>query len=135
MHPLPVVIEYPNLNSASALQMLFEADSWDSVVSIGPASAPSIDGRLELEFAAGVEVASQIDRTICIFDWTGVTANGQFKVVSPYTWDLSYLYTTGEITLLAVPEPSVSWLVAGALVCFSVVTRSNRAHFSSSRFA
>jgi hypothetical protein len=50
-----------------------------------------------------VNVDSQNGRTIRIFDWTGVTPIGTFNnIVSPYEWDLSRLYTTGEIRLLPI---------------------------------
>ena len=32
-----------------------------------------------------------------------MTPTGAFTVSSPYTWNLSNLYTTGEVTLTAVP--------------------------------
>ena len=48
-------------------------------------------------------LASQIGRTIDLFDWTGVTPTGTFTVSSPYSWNLTNLYTTGEVTLTAVP--------------------------------
>jgi hypothetical protein len=57
---------------------------------------------LDLTFAADVDVASQIGRTFDLFDWTGVTPTGTFNVTSPYTWSLSNLYTTGEVTLTAL---------------------------------
>ena len=56
-----------------------------------------------MTFAPDVNLASQIGRTIDLFDWTGVTPTGAFTVSSPYTWDLSKLYTTGEVTLSNVP--------------------------------
>ena len=57
-----------------------------------------------MTFAPGVNVATQSGRTIDLFDWTGVTPTGAFTVSSPYTWNLSNLYTTGEVTLTAVPS-------------------------------
>ena len=81
----------------------------------------SLGGTLELLFAPDVNVASQVGRTIDLFDWTGVAptgapdvsvAFGAFAVDSPYSWDLSKLYTTGEVTLTAIPEPA-SWTLVG----------------------
>src|SRR5262249_21708918 len=74
-------------------------------------------GTLDLEFAAGVDPIAQIGRTFDVFDWTGVNPGGTFDVQSPYAWDLSQLYTSGEVTLVsAVPEPSALVLAAlGAL--------------------
>ena len=33
-----------------------------------------------------------------------MTPTGAFTVSSPYTWNLTNLYTTGEVTLAAVPS-------------------------------
>ena len=57
-----------------------------------------------MTFAPGVDVATQSGRTIDLFDWTGVTPTGAFTVSSPYTWNLTKLYTTGEVTLAALPS-------------------------------
>ena len=57
-----------------------------------------------MTFAPGVDVATQSGRTIDLFDWTGVTPTGAFTVSSPYTWNLSKLYTTGEVTLAAIRD-------------------------------
>jgi hypothetical protein len=65
-----------------------------------------LGGALELTFADEVDVATQLGRTLDLFDWTGVSPTGQFEIRSPYVWDVSNLYTTGEVTLLAVPELS-----------------------------
>jgi hypothetical protein len=52
-----------------------------------------------------VDVSTQVGRTIRIFDWTGVNPIGRFDIASPYFWDSSQLYSTGEVTLLVVPKP------------------------------
>lgn len=69
-------------------------------------------------FTDGVDVATQVGCTLRLFEWTGVSPAGQFNVASPYLWDTSNLYTTGEVTLLAVPEPAslalVSTVIAGS---------------------
>jgi hypothetical protein len=51
-----------------------------------------------------------------VFDGTGVTPAGVFTIATPYAWELSNLYITGEVTLTAIPEPTVCILVALALV-------------------
>jgi hypothetical protein len=56
-----------------------------------------------MTFAPDVNLASQLGRTINLFDWTGVNPTGAFNVSSPYSWNLSKLYTTGEVALTAVP--------------------------------
>ncbi len=76
----------------------------------------SLAARLELTFADEVDVSTQVGRSLHIFDWTGVTPRGQFELNSPYQWDATNLYTTGEITLLTVPEPSAALvMLVGAM--------------------
>jgi hypothetical protein len=95
------------------LRMVFEADAWDSTISFAPGIPVTLGGLLELTFATDVNPAGQLGRTFDLFDWTGVTPTGAFAVDSPYQWDLSNLYTTGEVTLIAVPEPASFALAAG----------------------
>jgi amidase len=95
--------------------MVFEADAWDSTISFAPGIPVALGGTLELTFADDVNLAGQVGRTLDLFDWTGVTPTGAFTIASPYMWDTSNLYTTGQVTLTAVPEPSslAAWLIAG----------------------
>jgi len=58
---------------------------------------------------------THVGRACDLFNWTGVTPTGAFAVSSLYAWDLSNLYTTGEVTLIAVPEPSTFTLAAAAV--------------------
>jgi hypothetical protein len=104
--------------------MVFEADAWDSTVSFAPDILVSLGGTLELTFADGVDLADQIGRTIDLFDWSGVSPIGSFVISTPYLWNLSSLYTTGEITLIAIPEPATFVLVALGLL--GLVVRSRR---------
>lgn len=104
--PIPIHIkEHAILTQDSMLRIVFEDDSWDSLISFDPGILVQLDGTLDLDFAEGTSVASQVGRTIQVFDWTGVSPAGQFDVVSPYTWDLSQLMTSGEVTLLSVGLP------------------------------
>ena len=65
-----------------------------------------LGGTLDLEFTSDVDVGAQLGRTIHLFDWSGVSPVGTFTIGGPYTWDASQLYTAGDVTLIAVPEPS-----------------------------
>jgi hypothetical protein len=103
--------------------MVFEADAWDSRISFAPGIPVMLGGTLELTFAHDVNPASQLGRTFNLFDWTGVTPAGTFAISSPYTWDISNLYTTGEVTLTAVPEPGALPLFSIALVAFVAMGR------------
>jgi uncharacterized protein YjbI with pentapeptide repeats len=93
------------VEAGGTLRMIFEADAWDSTISFAPGIPVTLGGKLALTFADTGNLANQIDRTFDLFDWTGVNPTGAFAVSSPYTWDLSNLYTTGEVTLISVPEP------------------------------
>jgi uncharacterized protein YjbI with pentapeptide repeats len=88
------------------LQLVFDADTWASTISFAPGIPVTLGGTLDLLFADGVDIASQTGRTFKVFDWTGVAPTGAFAMSSPYSWDLSKLYTTGEVTLTGVPEPT-----------------------------
>jgi hypothetical protein len=78
-----------------------------------------LGGALELMFADDVDLASQIDRTLRIFNWSDVSPSGRFEIRSPYVWDTTYLYTTGEVKLIAVPEPSTVSSLLAAILLFS----------------
>ena len=105
------------MGPGGTLRMVFEADAWDSTVSLAPGIPVTLGGTLELTFA-DVNPATQLGRTFNLFDWTGVTPTGAFAVDSPYRWNLSNLYTTGEVTLTAIPEPSC--LVLAAVSAFGL---------------
>ena len=47
-----------------------------------------------------------------LFNRTGVTPTGAFAISSPYAWDFSKLYTSGEVTLVSIPEPATIVLLA-----------------------
>ena len=58
--------------------MVFEADDWDSTISFAenmPVQV-TLGGTLELTFADGVSLSTQIGRTFDVFDWTGVSPTG-----------------------------------------------------------
>jgi hypothetical protein len=115
---IPVVIhERLVMASGSVLQLLFDADEWDSQISFEPGIPVHLGGGLELAFADNVDAATQVGRTLRIFDWTGVSPSGQFEIRSPYVWDTTNLYTTGDATLIAVPEPSAIAIAGFAVAC------------------
>jgi hypothetical protein len=100
---VPIVVDQHLATDATGvLRLEFDADPWGSTISFAPGVPVTRGGTLELSFAAEVNLADEIGRTIDLFDWTGVTPTGTFTVSSPYTWNLSNLYTTGEVTLTAI---------------------------------
>jgi len=115
--PIPITVDqYLSMAAGGTLRMVFEADDWDSTISFAPGIPVTLGGTLELTFAADVDIASQLGRTFDLFDWTGVHPTGAFAVSSPYRWDTSNLYTTGEVTLTAVPEPCTLWTTILGLI-------------------
>ena len=117
--PIPINIQDRLMMSdGGILQLLFDADAWDSTISFQPGIPVTLGGNLELSFATDVDLASQIGRTFHIFDWTGVEPTGTFTVSSLYRWDVSQLYSTGDVTL--VPEPRAVLLAACALAAVMV---------------
>jgi uncharacterized protein YjbI with pentapeptide repeats len=119
--PIPITVDqHLAMGPGGTLRVLFEAAAWDSTISFAPGIPVSRGGSLELLFADGTNVASQIGRTFQLFNWTGVAPTGTFNVFSPYAWDLSNLDTTGEVTLTAIPEPASVMILAVVLapICF-----------------
>ena len=115
-----MVDDHLTMAPGSTLRMVFEADAWDSTISFAPGIPVALGGTLELTFADDVNLASQLGRTFDLFDWTGVNPTGEFTISSPYAWNLSHLYTTGDVTLIAVPEPATVFLaVMGMSVFYS----------------
>jgi uncharacterized protein YjbI with pentapeptide repeats len=115
--PIPITVDQQlTMAPGGTLRMVFEADAWDSTISFAPGIPVTLGGTLELTFADAVNLATQLGRTFDLFDWTGVNPIGTFAISSPFSWNLSELYTTGEITLTAIPEPaSVAVSTAGVL--------------------
>jgi uncharacterized protein YjbI with pentapeptide repeats len=99
-----VVDEHLAMDATGTLRLVFDAGPWDSTISFAAGIPATRGGTLDLTFAPGINIATQIGRTIDLFDWTGVTPTGTFNVTSPYTWNLSNLYTTGEVTLTGAPS-------------------------------
>jgi hypothetical protein len=133
--PIPIAVnEHMAVDAGGVLQMRLDADQWESTMSFEHGIGVDLHGSLELIFAADVDPASQIGRRFDLFDWWGADRVGTFQIVSPYLWDLSRLYSSGEITLLsasahplysaaALPEPSSSVLVCIGFVGFALVRR------------
>jgi hypothetical protein len=107
--PIDILVsQHVLMDPSSELQMIFDADAWDSTISFAPGIPVTLGGTLDLRFAPGIDVVAQAGRTLDLFDWTGVTPSGSFSVTGPYSWNLTKLYTTGEVTLGALPTWNVN---------------------------
>ncbi len=123
--PIPIHIEQSlAMDSTGALRLIFDADAWDSGISFAPGIPVTLGGMLDLSFAGGVDINAEVGRTFQIFDWTGVTPTGSFSLSSPYDWDISKLYTSGQVTL--IPEPGSLALLAVAGIAPLLSRRFNR---------
>jgi uncharacterized protein YjbI with pentapeptide repeats len=146
---IPITVDSQLTMSAGAtLRMVFDADAWDSTISFAPGIPVALGGSLELALAAGVDPFSQVGRAFHVFDWTGVTHTGSFVIATPYVWDLTNLYTTGQITFLAasgsggttqlspaIPEPNSFFLLAVGLAATWMTSRIRHDQVFATSFA
>jgi hypothetical protein len=126
-NPLPVTaFYYATFDPASKLEFIMDAD-WTSPVGFDEALTPSLGGTLDLEFADGVDPSTLVGDTFQLFHWSGpLPAGDQFSAINTapgLSWDLSNLYTTGAVTLNAVPEPSTFAMVAIGLSVAPIAAR------------
>ncbi|MFO0901154.1 MAG: pentapeptide repeat-containing protein [Pirellulales bacterium] len=100
--PIPVTVQ-DDLTMAvgGTLELRFDSDPWNSLISFAPGIPVRLGGTLDLSFAKDTDAAAQVGHSLHVFDWTGVSPTGQFTVSSLYDWDTSGLYTTGVVTLLS----------------------------------
>jgi hypothetical protein len=115
--PIPVrVNQHFSMSDASVLQLSFDRESWKSLITFQAGVPVTLGGTLKLTFTVDADAAAQVGRTMRIFDWNGITPRGSFRVESPYRWDLSRLHTLGEVTLVAIPEPTTALLLLAAVL-------------------
>ena len=118
-----IVLGQMSMDPAASLQIVLDGQPWGSTISFDSGIPVSLAGELDLTFAPGIDPTSLVGDTFQLFDWSGVNPNGRFQVVSNYGWDLSQIYSSGEVTLLAVtvPEPSTFAMLGvgacGLLAC------------------
>ena len=132
LDPLPItVLEEFAVARGGRLRLEVENDPWDSLILFQHGIPVNLGGTLELTFTSDVDAATQVGRTLRIFDWSGVNPAGKFEVrVPPRTlWDASKLYTTGEIAVLPIASdvtvPPGSSYVAGGLRANSLTLAGN----------
>jgi uncharacterized protein YjbI with pentapeptide repeats len=104
------------LDPAAVIEFRLGKGVWGSTLTPAAGVVPDLGGTLQLSFAEGVDPALLVGRTFDVFNWIGsLDAGNRFDDVrsEPWaSWDLGALYTTGEVTLLAVPEPATLLLLA-----------------------
>ena len=79
--------------------------------------------RSVVSFAEDVDPTTLVGTQFHLFNWNGqLVAGDHFDHIDSlpgYVWDTSQLYTSGDVTLTAVPEPSAMVLAA---VCVAMAT-------------
>ncbi len=120
------------LDPASTLQMLlgpdFSQHDWTSTISLSGGFVADLAGTLDLRFDVGADPRDYLGETFHLFDWNGQLLSGDhfdhITSLPGFAWNTSALYTTGEVTLTAVPEPA-SWvlLAVGGAVAFVSLRR------------
>ena len=102
------------MDPTATLQFLLEGN-WTSPIGFSPGLIPMLGGTLDLEFANGVDPTGLLGQSFQLFNWNGpLPAGDQFGAITTepgFMFDTSDLYTTGYVTLTAVPEPSSLLLV------------------------
>jgi uncharacterized protein YjbI with pentapeptide repeats len=95
-----------NLAEGSELEMRLDESAWDSTVSFQAGISVTLGGTLLLTPADGVAGGSLLGRTFDLFNWNDSPAeDNRFDAVVSmpgYVWDMSKLYTTGEVTLTSI---------------------------------
>lgn len=79
--------------------------------------SPDLQGILDLRFDEGVDVSAMLGKTFDLFDWNGsLLDDSRFSRITTNgcQWDLTNLYTTGEITV--IPEPATLLLLSAGIV-------------------
>ena len=125
--PIPIVVQREtSIDPNGALRAVFEDDQWGSTITFEPGISVTLAGTLMLEIDDEVSWLSLVGTTYQLFDWTGVTPAGAFDTIDPQpgtSWDTSRLYTTGEVTLVGVPETSTLLLACVALAATCALLR------------
>ena len=109
------------IDSAGELKIVFEDEEWGSTISFDPDADVELNGTLQLLFEDSVDTTALKGTTYQLFDWSGIDFTGSFNEITTQLgmeWDISDLYTTGEVTF--IPEPcSLLFLSLGVLMLSS----------------
>lgn len=118
---LPVTIEQSmSLDESATLQIIVSDADWTSTIHFADDVILNLAGTLMLSVDPIVDAHDLVGVTFQIFDFGGRLAPGerfdQIRFDRGTDWDTSNLYTTGEVTLTMVPEPSTLLLTMLGLI-------------------
>lgn len=92
--------------NGGTIQVVLKDSIWTSTMTVTPGIAPQLGGTLAIGINPNANPVALVGTTFDLFNWPSALAPGnQFTnvIVPPGTlWDLTRLYTTGEVTLLSI---------------------------------
>ena len=104
------VSEEMELSEGSSIELVFSGEEWQSTIGINRTVVPTLSGTLALSFDDDTAAHQLIGVDLQLFDWNGLLAEeerfDQVAIADGHVWNLTKLYSTGSIRLLAVPEPT-----------------------------
>lgn len=133
-HALPVTIEQSmSLEESATLQIIVSDPDWTSTIHFADDVILNLAGTLTLSVDPNANARDLVGVTFQIFDFDGRAATKRFNQIhfdKGTDWDTSNLYTTGEVTLTEVPEPSTLLLtMLGLIGLVSLPWRTRRREF------
>jgi uncharacterized protein YjbI with pentapeptide repeats len=126
--PLGVKVTSSVAGVQGVLELLLDGNDWTSTIKFNALGQVTLAGELKLSFEEFALPAAAVGKSFDLFDWPLLGPMGEFNITTDpsQVWDLSSLYTTGEVRLVAVlPEPSSSLMIA-SLLTFAAVLRGRR---------
>ena len=119
-NPIPLGVKVTGLavQIDGTLELFVDESEWESTLVFNPQSEVVVDGLLKLDFDELAQPSAMVGQFYDLFDWPS-ERSGKFEVITDpnHIWDLSDLYTTGVVQLVAIiPEPSAIILLAGLLL-------------------
>ena len=133
-YDLPVIIEQSMSLVGGTLQIMVIDPDWTSTIHFADDVILNLAGTLTLSVDPNADADDLVGVTFQIFDFGGRLAPGeqfdQIRFDGGTDWDTSNLYTTGEVTLTMVPEPSTLLLtLLGLIGLASIGWRERRREF------
>ncbi len=77
--PIPITVQNGMTMGDGTLQMVFGDNGWDSTISFQPGIPISLSGTLNLTFAQGADIKSQLGRPLALFNWGSSVASGRVQ--------------------------------------------------------